>query len=137
MCRPTAHIAAMGRICCWPGVTEENLMDVRIGTWNLENLFRPGGDFGPKDDAVYRQKLDSLAATIEKMAPDLLGVEEVGSPEALDDLVAVLSGEWHVELSKHFDSHHPIRVGFLSRKPLTVVEDLNPFPNLLIPIQSG
>lgn len=45
-------------------------MDVRIGTWNLENLFRPGGDFGPMDDAVYRQKLDGLAATIEQMAPD-------------------------------------------------------------------
>jgi endonuclease/exonuclease/phosphatase family metal-dependent hydrolase len=112
-------------------------MDVRVGTWNLENLFRPGGEFGPTDEAVYGQKLDGLAATIEKMAPDLLGVEEVGSPDALNDLVALLSGEWHVELSKHFDAHRPIRVGFLSRKPLTVIEDLSAFPNQLIPIQSG
>lgn len=57
-------------------------MDVRVGTWNLENLFRPGGEFGPGDAAIYRQKLDGLAATIEKMAPDILGVEEVGSPDA-------------------------------------------------------
>lgn len=111
-------------------------MDVRVGTWNLENLFRPGGEFGPTDEAVYGQKLDGLAATIEKMAPDLLGVEEVGSPDALNDLVALLSGEWRVELSKHFDAHRPIRVGFLSRKPLTVIEDLSAFPNQLIPIQS-
>ncbi|HKF16365.1 MAG TPA: endonuclease/exonuclease/phosphatase family protein [Candidatus Dormibacteraeota bacterium] len=111
-------------------------MDVRIGTRNLENLFRPGVDFGPRDDAVYRQKLDGLAATIDQMAPDLLGVEEVGSADALNDLVALLSGEWHVELSQHFDAHHPIRVGFLSRKPLTVLEDLSTFPNQLIQIQS-
>lgn len=111
-------------------------MDVRIGTRNLENLFRPGVDFGPRDDAVYRQKLDGLAARIDQMAPDLLGVEEVGSADALNDLVALLSGEWHVELSQHFDAHHPIRVGFLSRKPLTVLEDLSTFPNQLIQIQS-
>jgi len=117
-------------------VAEENQMDVRIGTRNLENLFRPGVDFGPRDDAVYRQKLDGLAATIDQMAPDLLGVEEVGSADALNDLVALLSGEWHVELSQHFDAHHPIRVGFLSRKPLTVLEDLSTFPNQLIQIQS-
>ena len=92
-------------------------MDVRVGTWNVENLFRPGGEFGPGDDAIYRQKLDGLAATIEKLAPDILGVEEVGSPDALNDLVALLTGEWHVELSQHFDAHHPI--------------------NQLVPIQSG
>ena len=27
-------------------------MMVVIGTWNLENLFRPGGD-GPRDQATY------------------------------------------------------------------------------------
>jgi hypothetical protein len=24
-----------------------------IGTWNLENLFRPGSEFGPKDEAAH------------------------------------------------------------------------------------
>ncbi len=112
-------------------------MDVRIGTWNLENLFRPGAEFGPKDEAVYRQKLGGLAATIDSMAPDLLGVQEVGSPDALDDLVALLADDWHVALSAHFAPHHSIRVGFLSRKRLEVVEDLDLFPDRLIPVQSA
>jgi hypothetical protein len=30
---------------------------VRIGTWNLENLFRPGDPNGPQDAATYRAKL--------------------------------------------------------------------------------
>jgi len=29
---------------------------VVIATWNLENLFRPGGD-GPPDEAAYQAKL--------------------------------------------------------------------------------
>lgn len=67
---------------------------VRIGTWNLENLFRPGPS-GPSDDSAYQQKLDSLAKTITSLNPDLLGVQEVGDPEALDDLVGKLSGYTH------------------------------------------
>ena len=58
-----------------------------VGTWNLENLFRPGGAFGPHNDADYRTKLAALAATVNAAAPDVLGVQEVGSPEALADLV--------------------------------------------------
>jgi len=25
---------------------------VAVGTWNLENLYRPGGQFGPQDQAA-------------------------------------------------------------------------------------
>ena len=49
-----------------------------IATWNLENLFRPGGDFGPKTNAVYDAKLDGLARVIDAIVPDVLAVEEVG-----------------------------------------------------------
>lgn len=35
-----------------------------IATRNLENLYRPGGTFGPRDQEVYKAKLASLAATI-------------------------------------------------------------------------
>jgi endonuclease/exonuclease/phosphatase family metal-dependent hydrolase len=69
------------------------------------------------------------------MAPDLLGVQEVGSPEALQQLVALLDGDWHVETSKHFEGRHPIRVGFLSRHPIEVVDDLRVFPAGLAPVQ--
>jgi endonuclease/exonuclease/phosphatase family metal-dependent hydrolase len=112
-------------------------MDARIGTWNLENLFRPGGEFGPEEHAVYTEKLDGLARTIEQMAPDVLGVQEVGSAAALDDLVAVLGGDWHVALSAHFDQRRPIRVGFLSRHPLRILEDVGTYPPRFAPVQTG
>jgi len=85
-------------------------VEVRVGTWNLENLFLPDGRFGPPP-AVFEQKLDGLAGTIGRMAPDLLGVQEVGSPDALDQLVARLDGDWHVATSAHFEGRHPIRSG--------------------------
>ena len=95
-----------------------------VGTWNLENLFRPGGPFGPKDKSVYDAKLEALAATITAAAPDVLGVQEVGDPAALADLVSALPGTWHTAVSSRFDADHPIRVAVLSRHPLqTVVDD--------------
>ena len=37
---------------------------VQIGTWNLENLFRPEDKGGPRDPAVYEAKLAALAGDI-------------------------------------------------------------------------
>jgi hypothetical protein len=54
---------------------------VRIGTWNLENLFRPGGQAGPTTGAAYTAKPEALAARIREMAPDVLAVQEVGDPD--------------------------------------------------------
>ena len=104
------------------------------GTWNLENLYRPGGPFGPKDKAAYETKLAALAAVITELDPALLGVQEVGEPEALDDLVGMLDGDWHVALSQHPDGRG-IRVGFLSRTALEVLADTNAFPAKLRPVQ--
>ena len=106
-----------------------------IGTWNLENLYRPGGPFGPADKTAYETKLAALAATITALDPTLLGVQEVGEPEALRDLVGMLDGDWHTALSRHPDSRG-IRVGFLSRVPLEVLSDANAFPARLRPVQA-
>ena len=65
-----------------------------IAIWNLENLFRPGGDFGPKTSAVYDAKLDGLVRVVDAIGPDVLAVEEVGDPNALADLVELLDGDW-------------------------------------------
>ncbi|WP_214102723.1 endonuclease/exonuclease/phosphatase family protein [Acrocarpospora catenulata] len=107
---------------------------VVVGTWNLENLYRPGGQFGPRDEAAYEAKLKALAGTIAQIGPDVLGVQEVGEPAALADLVGLLDGEWHVELSQIPDGRG-IRVGFVSRLPLTVLHDRTAFPRPLDPVQ--
>ncbi|MFK4119619.1 endonuclease/exonuclease/phosphatase family protein [Streptomyces longwoodensis] len=105
-----------------------------LGTWNLENLYRPGGEFGPPDEAAYEAKLAALAAVVRDLAPDVLGVQEVGDPEALDDLLRAVGGDWHVALSAHPDSRG-IRVGVISRTPLEVVADTHAFPPALRPVQ--
>ena len=107
-----------------------------VGTWNVENLFRPGGEFGPKDLETYEGKLASLARTINHIAPNVLGLQEVGDQDAFGDLVDLLDGDWHTALSKHFSADHAIRVGFLSRHPLEVVADVADFPEKLGPLQA-
>src|SRR5450432_733040 len=66
-----------------------------IGTWNLENLFRPGAAVGPTDQQAYQAKLTALAAKVTAMNPDVLAVQEVGDPDALADLSAAVGGPWH------------------------------------------
>jgi endonuclease/exonuclease/phosphatase family metal-dependent hydrolase len=110
---------------------------ITVGTWNLENLFWPDDGFGPDDKSVYDGKLAALAATINAAGPDVLGLQEVGRPEALADLVALLDGDWHTALSTWFEAHHPIRVGVISRHPLRVVEDTARFAPMLRPVQGG
>ncbi|GGV17378.1 endonuclease/exonuclease/phosphatase family protein [Streptomyces spectabilis] len=105
-----------------------------LATWNLENLYRPGGPFGPKDKAAYEAKLSSLAATVRALDPSLLGVQEVGDPAALDDLAGLLDGTWHTAVSRHADDRG-IRVGFLSRLEPEVVADVEAFPPQLRPVQ--
>jgi endonuclease/exonuclease/phosphatase family metal-dependent hydrolase len=107
-----------------------------VATWNLENLFRPGSPYGPSSEAVYEEKLANLAAVIAGIAPDVLAVQEVGSPEACQDLVDRLPGEWHVALSRHPDERG-IRVGFLSRLGFDEIEDVEAFPAPLRPVQVG
>lgn len=107
---------------------------MRLGTWNLENLFRPGeGSGGPPDDATYDAKLSSLAGVVDGLAVDVLAVQEVGSPGALDDLVARLEGSWHSALAT--PDARGIRVGVLSRTPLAEVHEIARFPHLVAPVQ--
>jgi endonuclease/exonuclease/phosphatase family metal-dependent hydrolase len=105
-----------------------------IATWNLENLFLPGAESGPPDAASYERKLAALAAMIEKIAPDVLAVQEVGDAQALDDLRARLAGEWHTELSPDADDRG-IRVGFLARRPFAEVERIRRFPERTDPVR--
>lgn len=106
----------------------------RIGTWNLQNLFRPGGGSGsPDDEDAYTAKLDALARTISQLDPDVLAIQEVGDAAALQGLAARLTGNWHTALAD--PDTRGIRVGVLSRRVLTEVEQVRAFPDLLGPVQ--
>jgi endonuclease/exonuclease/phosphatase family metal-dependent hydrolase len=105
-----------------------------IATWNLESLFLPGTESGPPDQATFERKLASLAATITRLAPDVLAVQEVGDAAAFDELLIRLEGEWHTELSPDADDRG-IRVGFLSRRPFTDTERIRAFPKGTDPVK--
>lgn len=108
-----------------------------IATWNLENLFRPPEDADQAKRDKYAAKIQHMKAVIEAVDPDVLGVQEVGDPEALEtDLVGALGGTWHVELSNRPDGRG-IRVGFLSKLALHDREDVTDFPAALKPIQQS
>ncbi|MFK4104830.1 endonuclease/exonuclease/phosphatase family protein [Streptomyces sp. NPDC019531] len=105
-----------------------------LGTWNLENLYRPGGPSGPRDKAAYEAKLAALADAITALDPTLLAVQEVGEPEALRDLVDLLGSGWTIATSRHPDSRG-IRVGVISRTSFEVLADTTVFPPKLRPVQ--
>src|SRR5262249_43734008 len=81
-------------------------------------------------------KLQSLAAMINAENPDVLALQEIGDPAALDDLVQRLNGAWYRRVSQHPDEDpHPIRVAWPTRLAITHGEDIFQFPPHLRPIQ--
>jgi endonuclease/exonuclease/phosphatase family metal-dependent hydrolase len=106
----------------------------KVMTWNLENLFRVGSEYGPKTKAVYQAKLSGLAATIDEESPDALAVQEVGDEKALDDLLKLLTGAWNKQVSQHPDKRG-IRVAWLSRRKMTSTAEIYAFPKELAPVQ--
>ena len=57
-------------------------MVIRIGTWNLENLFKPPNPFAPKTEEEYQAKLDALASAITVMNVSVRP-DGLGSPKAV------------------------------------------------------
>ena len=113
-------------------------MVIRIGTWNLENLFKPPNPFAPKTEEEYQAKLDALASAITRMDPQVLAVQEVGDPVALGELADRVGGSWHIETAApETGTDHSIRVGVLSRLPLTTLDPVAAFPDKLRAIQQG
>ena len=106
-----------------------------LATWNLENLFKPGSRYGPDDERTYRAKAAALGKRIADVAPDVLAVQEVGDPEALDDVLKQAGGRWQVVLSE-FPDERGIRVGFASRSRLADVVQVRDFPERIAPVQA-
>jgi endonuclease/exonuclease/phosphatase family metal-dependent hydrolase len=96
-------------------------MHFRIMTWNVENLFRPHANEPAADRATYKRKLALIADTLMTQRIDVAAFQEVGSPEALDDLQRALRGEYpHAAVSDQPDPRG-IRVAFLSRRSFEAV----------------
>lgn len=110
---------------------------MRVATWNLENLFAPPAGAPTTIEQAYEAKLATLSATISALAPDVLAVQEIGPPPAIDDLAAALStttgDTWHLKTAA--PDGRGIRVGLLARHPLRDVEQVTAFPAGLAPVQ--
>jgi hypothetical protein len=84
---------------------------VTVASWNVENLFSTG-EFAP----TIGPKLDGIVSTALDHHVDILGLQEIGDQQALDELLARLGQDWHGVLSTHPD-HRGIRVAVVSRLP--------------------
>jgi endonuclease/exonuclease/phosphatase family metal-dependent hydrolase len=99
-----------------------------VMTWNLENLFGLGTEFGPDTPDEFNQKIEGLARTILELDPDVVAVQEVGGSEPFGALQAALGGRYpHNQLSVHPDTRG-ILVGFLSKLSFEDSEDILEFP---------
>ncbi|XWK89345.1 MAG: endonuclease/exonuclease/phosphatase family protein [Phormidium sp.] len=100
----------------------------KVMTWNVENLFLVGSEFGPKTQEEYSQKLISLANVILELDPDVLALQEIGSLEALEELVALLKGRYPYKSVSTSPDSRGIRVSFISKLEIEENEDIEAFP---------
>jgi endonuclease/exonuclease/phosphatase family metal-dependent hydrolase len=99
----------------------------RVMTWNVENLFRPGAAAGPSTPDAYQTKLAALAAVIIAQDPDVVSLQEIGDPDALNDLIDAIGGAWGRRVSAHPDARG-IRVAWLAKPAITASVELVDFP---------
>jgi hypothetical protein len=61
------------------------MAELTVMTWNVQNLFPAGGEFGPATQQDYDDKIAALAAVIDAVEPDLLaagGRTRAGAPRS-------------------------------------------------------
>lgn len=110
-----------------------------VMTWNVENLFPVGNEYGPETQEIYNTKLAYLAQKIsEDIGADVVALQEIGSPDTFNDLRDELGASYpHGQLSTNED-HRGIRVAFISKLPISNVEEYSVFPpDSLIGIPNG
>ena len=105
----------------------------KVMTWNLENLFLPGEAGGPDSQALFEQKLNTLAATVFDLEPDVLAVQEVGSEAAFSAPQDKVRAQYPYRQLSNLPDARGIRVGFLSKLELTDAQDVADFQG---PLQS-
>jgi predicted extracellular nuclease len=109
--------------------------ELRVMTWNVQNLFPAETEFGPATQQDYDDKMAALAGVIDAVEPDVLALQEVGPEEVLVDLNAACSIDFDHRLTGVADGRG-IRVALLSPRRLSDRADVTTFPQGVSPVQS-
>lgn len=106
-----------------------------VMTWNVESLFQPSANHAGAS-SIYQAKLALIARAISQIVPDVVALQEIGSPAALADLQQGLGGNYpHACLSQYPDARG-IRVAFLSRLAIESSEHIHELePNAVLAIR--
>jgi endonuclease/exonuclease/phosphatase family metal-dependent hydrolase len=107
----------------------------KVMTWNVQNLFLPTDSDGPDNQAIFQEKLNSLASVIDQERPHILALQEVGPNGALHQLQGTLTHPMSHAIEGQPDDRG-IHVAFLSTEQFQSTRHLRPFPNLIRPIQA-
>ncbi|MCP5516549.1 MAG: endonuclease/exonuclease/phosphatase family protein [Verrucomicrobiales bacterium] len=102
--------------------------NLKVATWNVENLFAPGPDATPDQNAHFERKLALLAGVIREIDPDVLALQEVGGEAPLQALQNALGGGWPHRVVSDFPDGRGIRVAFLSKLAPEHRSDIVDFP---------
>lgn len=103
-------------------------MALKVATWNVENLFRPGEGGIDLSKAAYQRKLDYIAGIVDAAGVEVLALQEIGSEEALGDLQKA-AGEGFAHRAVASPDTRGIRVALLSRFPIADAWDLVDYPD--------
>ena len=112
------------------------MAEVRVMTWNVQNLFVAGDDDGPNTAAEFNAKIASLVAVIDAAEPHVVALQELGTEPALVALQNALARPMPHRVLGQPDARG-IRVGYLSTRVLRDVTDIRAFPGGLLPVQAG
>jgi endonuclease/exonuclease/phosphatase family metal-dependent hydrolase len=111
------------------------MADLTVMTWNVQNLFPAGTEFGPATPQDYDDKIVALAGVIDAIEPDVLALQEVGPEEVLVDLNAACSIDFDHRLAGLSDGRG-IRVALLSPRRLSNRVDITTYPQGVSPLQA-
>jgi endonuclease/exonuclease/phosphatase family metal-dependent hydrolase len=104
------------------------MTDFKVMTWNVENLFSPKPEAEQEEKQRFRDKLELLADVIDRLAPDVVALQEIGGEEPLHDLQRTLGGTYRHRAVSAFPDGRGIRVAFLSRHAVDDQTDMVDFP---------
>jgi len=79
----------------------------------------------PVNPAKPQRELRALARTLDRVQADLVGLQEVGSQQALDDLNSLLKHPFEFRKLSPSNSDRGIHVGFLAREPFELSSHLS------------